>query len=475
MGSTNTIRALTLILIGCLAVYFALTHKRAKSVGLFFALVGPYAYFGANLGFVLTPAKLIGIVALVAISLKKHLRIYNSGSKESYFVLYFIYIAFLTVVMANFWPSFDDNSQGFFYSNTGRWGVQLFQQLFGISIVLIMVRNIKSWNDVDKLLSITLLSMLVMGIIGLYIYFAQRFGLPFPRIARAEGLGAGHEDIISTKIFDLTVVRAYSLSGEPKGLASDMVLGLTILLFVPLKNKSFLVRRLRHFPIFVLMLLTLFFTYSTAGYIMFPIAFLVSSLIVVVTRVESAKVAYTISFGITLLVIVMVSDFGTQFSQTILYRLINRVGESGLNTYAEDGIAAVWQNSPISLFFGTGLGGSNFYIRELNPYTFFGKIAAPRGIYGFLGDKGLVGLALYLFGCFICLRVIWLEIKRNAAIFELARGVFIFLVVGLLLIFTKAGWYFEWLLMGLMIACANICSGKRNTMRLKKISRAFTL
>ena len=465
MAYTNTLRAIILLVIGCIAVYLAFRRRRAKFLPQFFALIGPYAYFGANLGVVLTPAKLIAIVALIRVFLDKQFWSYNSGSKTQYFVPYFIYIVILTVAMASFWPSFDGNTQGFLYGNSGRWATQIVQQALGISIVLFLVRYIKSWNDVDRILSVTLLSMLVMGIIGLYIYAAQRFGLPFPRIARADGLAAGHESIISTEILGLRVVRAYSLSGEPKGLASDMVLGLTLLIFVRLNNKFILVRRLHHLPIALMMFLTLFLTYSTAGYIMLPAAMCIGGLIIVLTRVEQSRIFYTILTSISLVLFFLLSDSGAHLFNAVLDRLVNRVGDSGLYTYAEDAIAAVWSKDPSSLFFGVGLGGSNFYIRELNPYAYFGKIAAPRGIYGFVGDKGLVGLVLYLFGYLMCLRVIWREMKANPAVFQIARGALIFCAVGLLLIFTKSGWYFEWFVMGLMIACANIVSRKRNRMR----------
>lgn len=454
----DTVRAIFLILIGCYAIY--LQTRSIKSTCFLFALVGPYAYFGASIGFVLTPAKLLGLIAFVSIFLNRNFKIYEKGSKFAYFVPYFVYIVIGTVLNSFFWPSFETNSQGFAYSNEGRWLVQLFLFVLGISLVLFLVRYIRSWTDVDKILSITLLSMLLMAICGLYVYVAQRYGLPFPSIARADGLGTKSE--ITTDVLGLKVVRAYSLSGEPKGLASDMILGITLLLFVPLQNKGYLVRKFRSMPIFLLMLLVLFLTYSTAGLVILPLAACLAGFILVMTRLEASAVGYVALFSILAGLVFTFTNFGEHIGNVITDRLFNRVNESGLNSFAEDAIEIVWSNNPLRLLFGAGLGGANFYIREVDSFTYAGKIAAPRGIYGFLADKGLVGLFLYGMGSFMCMRLIWREMKSNAAYFQLARGALVFLVIGNLLVFTKSGWYFEWLVVGLTIACANISSARTN-------------
>jgi hypothetical protein len=298
--------------------------------------------------------------------------------------------------------------------------------------------------------------MLIMGLWGLYVFFAQLYGLPFPSINRSDGLGTTLA--ITTDLAGAKVPRAYSFSGEPKGLASDMVLAMSILIFSisAFKVDSFVSKYRYLLIIFCFIVLAL--TLSTAGFIQLPIAIGIGLIIV-------SKFSFKIRISTlkTLLVILLlISSFFYIFADIINSildeRLVGRIAQrGGIGSYADDAMIEAWVNDPLLFLHGAGLGGSNFYIREINPDQYAGKVAAPRGIIGFIGDKGLIGLIFFCLPALLCFwKLNKLSIFKK---YKLSSKKYIALLTAFyILFFTKQGWFFEWILIALTLALSDISS-----------------
>ena len=221
------------LLITLVAVLYAL-RRGGYMPALVFVILAPLKYFAQNVGIELTPAKLIGLLYLGFIILNPgHL----SQLKNKYFlpfISYYIYTIYLTLGMAIFWPDHSVAAQNFMYGNTMRGFVQIFQVLMGLAIVAVMMSGLTSAYSLFKVQVALLLTMIFISIYGIYVWFAQRAGLPFNPLIRQGGLGGVELGrVIHHKIDGVYVMRAYSLTGEPKSLASNTCLGVVLTYFTP--------------------------------------------------------------------------------------------------------------------------------------------------------------------------------------------------------------------------------------------------
>lgn len=449
---------------------YALSRRREVPT-LVFVMFGPLSYFSQNIGIVLTPAKLIGLVFLGFILLNPKYISYLSNRYFGNFLAYYVYTINLTLIMALFWPEQTVEAQGFYYGNTMRGIVQIAQVIMGLAIVIMMISGLTSAHSLFRAQFALLLSMTLISIYGLYVWFAQRTGLPFNPIIRQGGLNPELNRVIATYVDGVRMVRAYSVTGEPKVLAVNASFGV-ILTYFTAANRSRLFGGLRGQLVLIpLFLVTLYLTLSTAGYLILPMVLLVALMSTVsVGQLSQRTVSRLVVFGIVALLAAFFSGYDlpglVDKVTTILEdRVESRIGADGLFTFAEAAMVKFWTDSPFFVLTGVGLGGSSFYIRLYDTESYAGFVGAPRGIIGFIGDRGLIGLLLFGSALFKTSKVLVAAATSKSPNKTIYAGVLVICLVNGVFLLTYSLWYAEWLTVGLACSAATLAEREVRTVR----------
>ncbi|MDB4222424.1 hypothetical protein N9850_01540 [Granulosicoccus sp.] len=410
-----------------------------------------------NVGFVIEPAKAIGITLFFVYAMKGSLTREMKGKYSGPFYIFFVYTIFITLLNIPIWPEDPSQVQGFFYSKWMRGPVQIFQVMIGLSIIVLILRSVRSIADTELALRVTIYAMIAICLYGLYIWFAQRYGLPYNTINRAGE--SGGKNIISAIVGGERVARAYSLTGEPKSLASNAVLLIALVFFSLNKWQGrYSVPKLTA-VVAALGLVTLFLTYSTAGFVILALVFFAATLSSVWLPPMRKSLPLQCSF-FGLLILAAYFYYGNELapmiSEVFSSRVSERLGGEGLFTYAEASMLSYFKDWPPHILFGVGLGGSAFYIRLYDIYSYSGNIAAPRGLVGFISDRGIIGLSLFLYAYASALKPIAKRARLHDEKAIIYARIYIFAIVALILIFTSARWYFQWFTIGILLASAQL-------------------
>lgn len=449
--------------IGLLITFAATLYslKKRDDLPVFvFVIFGPLSYFSQNMGLVLSPAKLMSLMFLIHILMKPRKLSYLRNVHLRRFIRYYTYTVFLTLLMAIFWPDYNPVSQGFFYGNTMRGFVQIFQVVLGLAIVIVIISGLKFIYLLYRVQLTLLGSMTAIAFYGIYVWFAQNLGLPFNSITRQGGLTGGYSDhVISTVIGGVQKIRAYSFTGEPKALAVNACFGIVLSLFTP-ANKTRIRSGIKWKIVLIpLFLITLYLTYSTAGYLILPMILIAALTILTITDKLTHRLA--LNFGLVFLLgagimLVKQDSITTELTETFDHRIQFRLEDQGFFTYAEESMALFWSDNPLFCLTGVGLGGSSFYVREYDTLSYSGYLAAPRGIIGFIGDKGIIGLWLFFMALFKTAKIIYRAASSSSPHRQVYRGILIVCTVNFILMLTYSLWYVEWLTVGLACASATI-------------------
>lgn len=457
------------------AIIYALHRGRDMPVLVFLALA-PLSYFAQNVFVVLSPAKLMGLVFLGVVALKPR---YVSVFKSNYlgaFLPYFIYLLFLTLFMPVFWPSYSATEQGFFYGNTMRGFVQIFQMVMGLSVVAVIVKSLTSPHSLFRAQVALLVTMTLICIYGLYVWFAQRLGLPFNPINR-QGQGGELGRAITSVVDGVNMNRAYSVTGEPKTLAANASTGFILTVFTPANHVGFLKGSKGELLLIALFLITLFLTLSTAGYLILPLM-MIAALVVQarIGQVMNRASLRLLALAIIPALLVPVFDIDIVGAASVILETltVDRLNEQGMLTYADTAIVKFWGDQPLFTITGVGLGGSSFYVREYDTLSYAGFTAAPRGIIGFIAEKGIVGLLLFLLPLFKASRPLIALASSNSPNSRIYAGVLIVCAIHLVLMFTAGQWHDQWLVVGLVCAGASVANRERDTMRIARASALFS-
>ena len=380
------VRYIFLLVVGTLFIY-ALYTKKERAFFLYI-IAAPLSYFAVNVGVVLSPAKLIAVLFFIHwIFIKKLILPRNEFLKRFY--TYFFYLILSTLIFSAFWPEYNTFEQSIFYTASFRGLVQIF--LLAIQVVMIaVIVELGPKIDIHRIMILYCWVLLVICGYGLYVYFAQLYSLPFTGVNR-QGMGESGT-AISFRFSDEIIYRAYSLTGEPKQLAIDAILGLLLwhrFYFEIHRPNSFFVRLI----IYSIFISSLFLTYSTSGYI---IATLLFFALLTFTNVKKVKILYTFIGAIVGLSLLIPTndEISSKIIGLMEYRVNDRIEEESIAGYAEDAALSVVMNYPVLAVTGVGLGGSSFYIRKFNRAQYAGYTAAPRGIIGIILDQGIIGIFL---------------------------------------------------------------------------------
>lgn len=457
--------------IGLVVVFFIFAWAlwRGKDwPAIIFVFLAPLSYFSRTIGIGLTPAKMMGLMLLIFVILNPK---YLKGLTNKYlggFKYYFLYMIGITIVMVFFWPDYSATNQGFLYSNAMRGYVQIFQVGMGVAVILMFLNTVTSVVSLFKMQVTILYSMIFICVYGLYIWFAQRVGLPFNPIARpGSTIGSRESVVINTMIDGQRVVRAYSLSGEPKTMAVNACWGLILTYFTSAKQSGFFKGFRGEILLVPLFLISLYLTLSTAGYLILPMVIFAS--LIIMLWVGQLRSGLIMRFVALLVIMVPVSyfadvDVGSKVKNMYETRIEQRLaGDDGtMFTYAEAAIVKFWEDQPAMAISGVGLGGSAFYVREYDTKSYAGYIAAPRGIVGFISDKGLIGLFLFLYGVAKASGPMIhaaLSRSRNKVVYS---GILIFGGLSMVAICTTGQWQLEWVFIGLFCAGATVAERELN-------------
>lgn len=355
---------------------------------LIFVVFAPFSYFAINLGVVLSPAKFIAIIIFLFWIFSNNGNLVRSSLLNKLYT-YWIYLIFSTLFLSSFWPEYNTFNQGVFYTASFRGIVQIFLLTIQVITITIFVQYSTS-IDLNRVMTNYCWVLLFICVYGVYIYVAQRFNLPFSGINRQ---GRGESGTAVSFVFaEGRIFRAYSLTGEPKQLAVDSLIGLVLwykYYFRLHKNRSYLLQVF----VYATFVSSLYLTYSTSGYII--AIFLAGSLLVF--SITHLKKLIPQILGVFVVIMALFSS-SANLSERIFsifeHRVNDRLEEQSITGYAEDAALNVLNKYPVFVITGVGLGGSSFYVREENRTQYAGYTAAPRGLIGILLDQGLIGLFL---------------------------------------------------------------------------------
>lgn len=450
------------LLITFVAIIYAL-RRGGDMPALVFLALSPLVYFSQNVFIVLSPGKLMGLIFLGVVVLNPRYRSLTTRKYLGAFLPYFLYIFILTIFMPFFWPDYSVTEQSFLYSNTMRGYVQLFQMFMGLAIIVVFIDSLKSAKSLLRAQVTLLVTMALVCVYGIYVWFAQRLGLPYNPINR-QGQGDELGRKITALIDGTYRMRAYSLTGEPKTLATNACSGLILSYFTPANYVGFLKGLKGEIFLVSLFLITLLLTLSTAGFLILPI--MIFTALVIQVRVGGAisgMVTRLVAMTMIVTPIMYFSGYDVVASVSTIMesRVESKLDDRGMFTYAETAILEFWDDKPYFAISGVGLGGSAFYVREYDTLSYAGFIAAPRGIVGFVSDRGVIGLLLFLMGLLKVSRPLIAMAASKSPNRSIYTGILIISAISVVLMFTKGQWQDEWLAIGLLCAGSAVANRER--------------
>ena len=467
------LRITGLFLLGALLLY-CISKQKHLVAGIILGF-GWYEYFTTNFGFVLDVGKLFGIVCLFVLSTQpKYFHSLGAEIVKKYWMYFFVYCVAITIISAPSWPSQSDGADGVLYT-TLRWLVQIVNMTLGFGIALVVASFANSPQRLARCTKIMMVAALILVAVGIYQYFAAQLGLPINTIARQGGLGS---TIAATRIDGEQVFRIYSLSGEPKGFATSICVPILLLLLYGTKKEVTPIHRYLRIPMTLSFLACIYFTLSTAGFVILTIALIAAVGAQVYARVEYKTGLY--SMGSLVAVVLGASlifdtgNFTDKLKSTYSDRVESRLSsEEETFTYGEKGVFEMWKESPHLVVTGVGLGGSSFYIRNYqNKYK--GYTASARGIVGVLADIGIIGVLLLYIPMVILLLKTGV-ILRGHQFGKLYIVPYVICASGMTLMLTRSAWFFPYAVMGLLCATHTVMLKHNQLIARKKKQRRKAL
>lgn len=436
-----------LIVISLVSAYLVFT-KSNWLVG-WMAIVCPMAYFTTYVGFQLTPAKVLGLILIFRYSImaNEEEKILVTGFSLRRYKAFFVYVFFVTLALCWIWPNTSANN-GFLYG-TGRVLNTLMTLIMGIAIMITFYLETRTDRGLRLFIQCTFWMIVGVSIHGIYQWIGQKYGLPVIGMSRAFGAQgvAGSIDFQGERM-----ARAFSVVGEPKGLASTISVGILLLIFV--NSKAFLGNlRILKIPALALMITAFVLTFSTAGFLILPLGFVACFAVLLLARrldlASLAIVGLAIPFALPI-------GFGYLFESTddvqsyVQARTVDRLEESGILTPIDQAVFQFWNDEPLFAVIGCGRGGHSFFIREYTD-AYPGFVIYARGALGLTADYGIIGMFL-LFSAFIGMLIAFTKFSRmhpNNLLYSAALLVVVQMMVRSM---TSSQYFTIWATMGVAAA-----------------------
>lgn len=353
-------------------------------IALTFLFRNFYVYVGTNF----TVWKILSI-AFICLYAPAWLMKYSRGIKnkyESFFVLFVIFVmsaTFLGNGLLYLEGTHLEKMQGGWGKNEGRILFQVLYFCITVSLIFIPPLFLKSKKDIFRILKIIALACAVLAVCGLAQYILVKvlgFSNPFPIQSSQDS--AGHTGYILGSTF-----RVNSIAGEPKHMGVAMALG-AILLILSKMNKLDLIPRPNFWiPLF---LMNLIFTYSTTGYALFILSFLLVLKFKGVFRLQTMFLFIIVGASLLLLLASLSST-----SYEVFMMQLSKVGFE----VQDDAVRKYFvHEEPLRSILGVGLGNIHHYAVEYLPDNFPLFRDTPfkgnTGIMIMIGDYGLLGFTM---------------------------------------------------------------------------------
>lgn len=410
-----------ILAIVALVVLAAAHGKFEVSFAILFA-----TFFYKNLAFMLVssiePWKLsvFGIVGATLIVRSKTLNnLLRTPRAAKFIYAWSAYAILMSVVVSLFLatqPGSKTNYAGFL-NNEGRI---LSQGAYYILILMLFITPIVSLRSIQSIYSAVragVYGIILLAILGLAQYgIYHGSGVDIFPINRA---GEYEKNIaILNNMYVSDIVRIGSLAGEPKHLAIALVFGIAIIIF-GIKHSFLSAKKYIYFV--GLMLIALYFTYSTTGFALMAIILLVAT----VGEGNLRKRTKTVTFAAIVgsIASLLVWSLGDRSALTFV------VERTGLEVQ-DDSVYMALVNNPFIALFGAGAGNIHHFSGDYLPHDFplfKDKAYKPNsGILFVIADSGFIGLLVLSSAVFLliknarrsCSNLTPLEpIKRNTLMF----------------------------------------------------------
>ena len=431
------------ILIGITIISIYLLRVNTKKLWYLIMLVSPMHYFSTRIGVVVEPYTILSLLffagAMTNIFGVK-IKLYRSFK---YILPYIIYMVFRTFFSSLELSDSIVVTQGAAYKGLNYIFVTNFRFILGFCFAMGISNILFKHNSPLQAIRYYFKIHVFFVFHGLYVWYAQANGMPFNRLNRI-GRVLTETDTIHTLIGDRYVVRAYSLTGEPKMLAIDAI---TYAVGLIIERKSYF-----NTILLSLAMLVLFLTQSTSGYLIFLTVILslyIYSLYAGFRLNLSSKISLV--FVIFLLVGLTQEDVFGDLKNILEVRLFNRIETEGVQSFADKAGIAALKNSIIYSLFGAGLARSNEVIRMYDDSVYTGLLSAPRGIIGICLTHGVLGLSFLGYGIIKLFKGALSKLRNQDNSEEWRKYLVSFVVVNSVFMLTISHSYTLWLLIGVLV------------------------
>lgn len=392
----------SIITIIIVILFYLLIRKKIDLLETTFFLL-PFNQIVFHVGLNLAAYQFFIILLWIVIFLNKKKIVFQN----IYLMSYIAYSIIITLLVGLLYMN-NVHSNGGFFRGEGRMFAQIFLFILLFSLVPIVYVYVNKIEDILKYTKSFLFGLVVLSLLGMiqWLIYTQLNIDIFPLSLR-DGLLLSGKDLIDGQL----IFRISSLGGEPKGFAISLAIGFMIL-------QTFNIKNIQIFKydnaIKIIFFISLLFTLSTSGYVLFFILLIILLLSSLTKEFWQNK--RTIKYIIALVIILL-------FSFIMYHDMIYSVLEKRIfsrNITSEDFDLAVkffLFNQPKFSIGGVGLGNVHNFAFNYLPitakhYMMTGIFIAKSGYLKLLSEVGIIGSILfyiYNFNIYIKLKNRYLE------------------------------------------------------------------
>lgn len=344
---------------------------------------------------------------------------------------------------------------------SARAAIQVLLYLFNLSPAVLGCLLWRRTADVAQALRIYLVSLLVLAVIGwlqLLVWYATGTN-PLPVGILNAALG-GADIFIREGQFaldSLNIYRMNSFAGEPRNLATALVLGLMLLQVLVLAQRR---PGRRVYALWGFFFASTLATFSTSGTLVWLLGTAALLPIFWLTRTPIRRSTTTIVGGLALLVaplaigVVVAEASGIPVIDIVASRTFERIESNGAVEDFDLAITRYLDANPMAVVTGTGLGNVHLYAAPyLDPehalYAEGNVFQGKTGVIRTVSELGLIGFALF---CLWYLALVWQVRMRFFADPVLAAAAPLAMIT--LVVFMATAQIFPevWLMAGAMAA-----------------------
>lgn len=372
------------VLIG---LFFIWKYKKGAVILYLYAASLPFFGLMYDIGLQINIDRVFVGIMLISLLISK-----TRGAIPIYIYFFLFYAIVNTILLSQFLP--DTAKEYPPLRGEYRWIFQLIMwSLLIVPAIFIpkLEKSISIIINVYKILIYSVAVLCILGIFQLASYYIFGYD-PFP----VGILQEGYQRFGIVGYGGLSIFRISSLGGEPKNLAYSIAIVLPLLIGIYIlkiaKIKFFL-------PIMILMLITLFFTFSTQGYLLFITNIFLLLLIIFYKKglIRRLVLLITIAFILSIGIIVKFAIV----SELITLRTIERFREVGFIEDWNEAVLGFIKDYPSWLLTGVGLGNIHLYAQSYIPeyayhYMSGNVFVAKSGLLRIISELGIIGLIIFI-------------------------------------------------------------------------------